>query len=218
MAGLIHCRRRQQQTLAIVYRWPVGTELTWYYHAETAPASVQPSDVVSAMQFATAAWSSVCNVRFRCVDRPELARIHVYFAPIDGRWYTLAQAQLPTGQADASNTLELDPAEAWTSEMLDGVILHELGHSIGLEHDEPGSDAVMAPVYTGRRQLTSRDASRAVALYGPPVPVAPPPPVNPARRPLTISFKVAQPGDYQITGAIDLVSGMLVDPALQWKG
>lgn len=218
-----HCCKHKDNSgaLAVVYRWPPGTVLTWSYYPATTPAGVDPAYVVQAIEWAAAAWSAKCGVVFRQALPGEAPRIPIYFGAIDGQWNVLAQAQLPVGSAADQKTLELDPAEAWTLDMLSGVILHELGHSLGIEHapaTEP--DAVMSPIYDPAHSTLARwDVAEGVERYGVPIPVAAPaPPVPASWRPIAINFPVAVPGSYQITGYIDLVAGALVQAQLIQKG
>jgi matrix metalloproteinase-14 (membrane-inserted) len=66
----------------------------------------------------------------------------------DGRGKTLAHAFFPQ-----KGNMHFDEDETWTSESTSGtnilqVAIHELGHSLGLDHSEV-KDAIMAPFYRG---------------------------------------------------------------------
>lgn len=76
-----------------------------------------------------------------------------------GRWY--------------AGPLERAPIGGWYD--LETVLLHELGHALGLDHSA-AKDAVMYASYLGvRRALTLDDVYGITILYPRPEPVAPPP-------------------------------------------
>ena len=45
-------------------------------------------------------------------------------------------------------------------------LIHEIGHSLGLVHDEAHQDSVMFPFYNGKLELSENDIARIVAKYG----------------------------------------------------
>ena len=78
------------------------------------------------------------------------------------------------------NFIELDAEERWSIDLVEGkfclypVLLHELGHVLGLGHGPHG--ATMDPYYPGSQLLTEWDVEAVQGLYG-----TPPPPGDPAK-------------------------------------
>lgn len=116
--------------------------------------------------------SSVCGLTFR--EASGDANIIVTTGPIDGASGILAQSALPP--ADPCEQ-RYDSAEQWNKTInLLPVVLHELGHALGLQHD-PQPGALLSAYYSPSIQdYTSRDIQRLQALYGPPVVKPPDPP------------------------------------------
>lgn len=82
--------------------------------------------------------------------------------PMDGAGGVLGHAFFPA----FGGNIHLDKEEAWGEDCdLYSVILHEIGHSLGLRHSELGSQAVMAPVYKKYSKLESEDIERIYEIY-----------------------------------------------------
>lgn len=182
-------------------RWPPGTVVTTYLFGETVPAGLAAADVAAAIYAAAAAWSRVCGVAFAPAARPEDARVLVYFGPIDGPWNILGETELPAdGVATAHHRMELDGSEQWTPAFVAGVILHEMGHAIGIGHAPAPIDAVMAPVYDPAHTAPlAWDVARAVERYGPPAAAPTPAPESVTIDPITVTITVPDAGTYAVT-------------------
>lgn len=108
---------------------------------------------------------------------------------IDGPQRTLAWSELPSPSATLVRQC-YDLAESWvdsegaSADQIDllTVMIHELGHALGLDHSDNPED-VLYPSYRGpQRRLGPGDVQRIQELYGRRAPAPPPggPPVNPS--------------------------------------
>ncbi|WOH13587.1 hypothetical protein DCAR_0833097 [Daucus carota subsp. sativus] len=157
-------------------RWPQNT-LTYSFAAEN-----QLDDTVkSVFRSAFDRWSTVTTLTFLQTDSYSIADIKIGFysgdhgdgEAFDGVLGTLAHAFSPP-----SGRLHLDSAENWvingenlkeTSAVdLESVVVHEIGHLLGLGHSSV-EDAVMFPsIPSGARkvQLDGDDVEGIQSLYG----------------------------------------------------
>jgi hypothetical protein len=130
--------------------------------------------VYAAILAAQATWSTVSTVTWTARSLDGNIRLHWYsgtqppgsYKDMDGPGGTLAWGYYPT-----NGNLHLDDAETWNVASGDGgtdtqaVVLHELGHTLGLMHSGI-STAVMHPTYaSGRRALTLDDINAINATY-----------------------------------------------------
>ena len=135
------------------------------------------------IETAFAAWSAVANIHFVEVSDNGLAsnadgatgdiRIGAHY--LDGSLGTLAHAYFPPPNgASIAGDLHFDTGDNWSCTTGGGfdigiVTLHEIGHSIGLQH-EAIDTAVMNPFYNASFiGLLQDDIDGAVAIYGPTV-------------------------------------------------
>ncbi len=154
-------------------RWPMN-RITWsmdYASARTLATPLSEDAIRGAVRQAFSWWAESLDLEF--VEVTSGANIPMRFAGIDGPAGTLAYAYLADGTQKAKE-LVLDIAERWTvggpasgQINMPTVLAHEIGHALGLGHDDKGSPALMAPVYQARvPREQPRDVDRMVATLG----------------------------------------------------
>jgi hypothetical protein len=172
--------------------WP-GKIVSWYYNPVDQPADVNTTQIVTLIQQAARKWENVCNVSFNYLGtttaRPNLDatfatidRLSVVgWGPLTGTraqfsgytswWYQNNSSGGPT-LVDADmviNTAGTFRFSAATLDSLNGLLTHELGHMLAIDHsDNPQSVMFANPYNTFQFQNTLRgdDAAACVALYG----------------------------------------------------
>jgi hypothetical protein len=153
--------------------WP-GPLVKWSVVTDRIPPGLTSKAVHDVLCQAWWVWSGVCGLSPLWVPRPEDAHVVVSFDVLDGPGLVLGSTTSPAGTWD-QRTLVLDAGETW---LVDGpttpgafelgrVVLHEIGHAIGIPHLPAGN--AMAPVYDPamKRGLYAGDAAAARDRYGP---------------------------------------------------
>lgn len=139
---------------------------------------------------AFAAWSAAANIQFVEVADSGLPTnfpnatgdIRIGAHNFDGSSGTLAHAYFPPFTGDTffsiAGDMHFDTAETWSCTTSGGidiglVALHEIGHSIGLDHEPSGGNlAVMNPFYNSALStLQADDINGAASIYGPGAPI-----------------------------------------------
>lgn len=157
-------------------RWN-RTDLRWKVAGFLA--DLPEADQIDATSRAFDTWSAVSTLTFQQVEATAAADIVISFAeddhgdsfPFDGVGDVLGHAFFPSSPApgavhiDAAGVLALQPASGEFA--LYTILLHEIGHALGLEHD-PDGESVMASSYHVREDdgLAVTDVGAIQRLYG----------------------------------------------------
>lgn len=153
------------------------TNLT--YRLETGSRSLTKDEILAEVRKAFHTWGEVCSLTFTETSGP--ADIVIEFPlqahgdgkDFDGRTLTLAHAFGPPSFANnLAGDIHFDNAELWglqdTNDTTDvqTVALHEIGHSLGLEHSNIGLSVMHCQYQGQRRQLHTDDIDGIQSIYG----------------------------------------------------
>jgi hypothetical protein len=162
-------------------KWP-APDITWSIVGNLP--GIEPDSFRRVCGLAWDAWAKVCGIRPRFVEGPSNLSIGLQTI---GPGNVLADCELPCGATMQSRLrMRIDTAEAWVisdnppNNRVDllRVLIHELGHGIGIPHIGTGN--LMAPIYSARiGRPQSGDISEGVSRYGLANPNPPQPPLPP---------------------------------------
>jgi hypothetical protein len=208
-----------------------GTAVGLQYFFGAITPTLPEASVKSEIMRAFDEWARNGNIRFSAASGPTAARtVNVFFGSrshgdpysFDGPGGVLAHTfyPAPPNPEPLAGDMHLDAEEAWrigASIDVYSVVLHELGHSLGLGHSDLPS-AVMYPFYKQSSTLTADDIEGLQALYGAPQdavsPVPPSTPTVPSTPPdappsvPALSITIASPaGNVSTTSAAVSASG-----------
>lgn len=181
-------KKRRRRYLAQGTSWN-KLQVTWALE-NSNDDGITDNQVRDTMRKSFSKWQEVSNLKFlELVGEPiNTAKIRVRFErgnhgdpyAFDGRGATLAHAFYPHSNEGLAGDVHFDDDEIYSIDMnadrnkrkLLWVAVHELGHSIGLEHSEL-KGAVMYPWYQhfegGDFNLTYDDIAGLQSIYGSPV-------------------------------------------------
>jgi len=154
------------------------------YSFLNCPTNMGCETAKQAVRESAESWDSVCGLALtEIASNGDIAigwfsGAHGDGEPFDGLGNVLAHAFFPKSfLGDLAGDLHFDADEHWVIGSggsgydvdLRTTAIHELGHSLGLDHSgDP--NAIMWDEYTGERGLGSDDIAGIQALYGPPSP------------------------------------------------
>lgn len=146
---------------------------------------------------ALAAWNTVCGIQLSLI--PGMDTANIYANPGVTGAGVLAYSYLPCGATSTSQMQQVyNSATNWSYALLVNVLIHEIGHAIGLDHGPRGS--IMQPTAAGDiTRPQTWDIEQAVARYGLPGPVPPTPETPNEGVSDIIVTRTLLPGRYSLT-------------------
>jgi hypothetical protein len=167
-------------------KW-ITSHVYWHYNPANQPAGLSTEAVVNAIQVAADRWSGMCGVHFHYVGtttvRPYAGDLP---SDVDRRnvigWEPVQETDTESitlgvtyswrsteSLVDADIILNTAVGRPWTTDRIDGVMTHEWGHAIGVNHSDTEESVMSATPYNPvpyQRILRGDDAKACAALYG----------------------------------------------------
>lgn len=182
-------------------KWALA-EVDWAVSSRPTGPALTADSFDASLVWAFNEWAKVCGLKFKRIESTQQANIVIGAARgrrnnFDGASGVLAWCELPGGSNYSGRVqLMFDMDEAWDSQiLLRNVACHEIGHGIGLSHNNVKSQ-LMNPIYS--RSIASPqayDISEIQTLYGKPVAT------NPTPTPPSPSAPVGAPKAVKVLGS-----------------
>jgi hypothetical protein len=183
--------QNQLEGVGAINKWG-HAPVTMSHNMDLRVANISTSQIDDIFVRVGALWSSTCGIDLVYIGAGQTANIFAESGRIDNRNGILGQSYLPFPGIPRSYVIGqlYDTAEAWTVDFLFKVVLHEVGHAIGLDHGPQGT-AIMSPMLTSLAAPQAWDINQTQARYGPPrtIPVPTPGP-DPAPDPTTPEISI----------------------------
>lgn len=177
---LAACRESGPQPRYVLWdRQPTwaGNLMRWSYNPANQPGWIDTGTMLQLLNAAMAKWQAVCNIRFEYLGTTATPPTQKDGQNVIGwDWadgydgytqYWWAGATVQFSDVD----MRLDPSRLSAPAQLRGLLNHELGHAIGLDHSDVSSAIMYANPYHSyayQETLDSDDIAGCVALYGAP--------------------------------------------------
>ncbi len=141
---------------------------------------------------AIAAWNAVCGLRLTYID--DMNRANIYANPGSTGPGVLAYSYLPNNSGPDDQMQQVyNRSTNWSYALLVNVMIHEIGHAIGLDHGPRGS--IMQPTAAGDiLRPATWDIEQVVSRYGQPIPKPDSPPSGFV---MTLKSRISA-GEYQL--------------------
>lgn len=198
-------------------RWPGNNpRLPWHVDLSGFQGSLPASTVIEAFRLAWLWWAEAAEIEPVMVQSAAEGLIRKHFARIDGQSGILAWSEL------ADNTMQpktqrYDNGDTWIlthGDMSGGIDLarvacHEIGHVLGLEHDNQNSGSLMAPFISDSvPKPTQRDIQRLLGLgykqRTTPIPPLPPIDVPPFTMRVKRQLAIGDHGDFALGSPVGI--------------